>query len=243
MSRRRLPLDLGAAGLALGWAAFTHRAVPERARPAAGLVAAAGLTALARGVGAGWSDLGVDTRDARAGLRYGLAAAGVVGAATAAARALDRRGTAFRDERVAAATPTEAAVQLLFRIPLATAFAEELVFRGVILGLGLRERDRTRALLLSSVAFGLWHVGAALHPARRDATAGVVGNQLAPAPVVVLGDVVATAAAGLGFGWLRLRSNSVLAPTLTHAALNASAYVATRFVPSTVPATVPATSG
>src|SRR6185436_12329749 len=98
MPRRRLPLDLGAAGLALGWAAFTHGSVPARARPAAGLAAAVGL----------------DHRDARAGLRYGIAAAGVVAGATAAARALDRRGNAFRDARVAAATPAEAAVQLLF---------------------------------------------------------------------------------------------------------------------------------
>lgn len=233
MSRRRLPLDLAATGLALGWAAFTHRAVPARVRPVAGVVAAVGLTALARGLGAGWSELGLDRRDARIGLRYGIAAAGVVAGGTAAARALDRRGTAFRDARVTAATPVEAAMHLLFRIPLATALVEELVFRGVILGLGLRERDRARALVLSSAAFGLWHIGAALHPARQDSTAGLVGDQLAPTLVVVLGDVVATAAAGLGFGWLRLRSNSVLAPALTHAALNASAYVATRFVPST----------
>ena len=83
---------------------------------------------------------------------------------TAAARALDRTGAAFRDARVTDVSNAEAAVHLLVRIPLATALVEELVFRGVILGLGVRAGDRRRALLVSSVAFGLWHIGAASAP-------------------------------------------------------------------------------
>ena len=53
------------------------------------------------------------------------------------------------------------------------------MFRGVILGFGLRDGDRRRALLVSSIAFGLWHIGAALHPERQRATGGVVGHQRA----------------------------------------------------------------
>jgi membrane protease YdiL (CAAX protease family) len=155
----------------------------------------------------------------------------VVAAGTAVARALDREGTAFSDARVAGASRGEAATHLLVRIPFATALAEELLFRGVILGLGLRTRDRKAALAISALAFGLWHVGAALHPERQRATAGVVGHRLAPAPVVAAGDVVATTIGGFAFGWLRLRSGSIAAPTIAHAALNGSAYVATWFGP------------
>jgi membrane protease YdiL (CAAX protease family) len=173
--------------------------------------------------------------DARRGLRWGTGAAVTIAVATATARALDRKGTAFADARVAEASPAEVAGHLLVRIPLATALAEELVFRGVILGLASRSRSRMRALLLSAAAFGLWHVGAALHPERQRATAGVVGDRLAPVPVVVLGDVVATTVGGLGFGWLRQRSGSILAPVLAHTAVNASAYVATRFGSSAGP--------
>jgi membrane protease YdiL (CAAX protease family) len=225
------PLDLGAAALALGWAAFAHRALPERARAAAGLGAAAALAALARVAGADARDLGTDRRDLRAGLRSGLGAAAVVVVGTAAARALDRGGTAFSDARVVDASRVEAATHVLVRIPFATALAEELVFRGVILGLGLRARDRNAALAISALAFGLWHVGAALHPERQRATAGVVGHRLAPAPMVAVGDVVATSIAGVALGWLRIRSDSIAAPTIAHAALNGSAYVATRFGP------------
>jgi membrane protease YdiL (CAAX protease family) len=228
-TRPRLPLDLGAAALTLAWGALSHRFLPARARPAAGVGAAVGLAALARVWDADARTLGCDRRDLAAGIRWGAGTAGVIVAATAAARAMDRRGAAFQDARVSEASTAEALGHLLIRIPIATALTEELVFRGVILGLGLRDHDRRRAMILSALAFGLWHIGAALHPERQAATAGVVGEHLAPVPVVVLGDVAATTIGGLAFGWLRLRSGSIAAPVMAHTALNASAYVATRF--------------
>jgi hypothetical protein len=186
------------------------------------------LTALAHHFGADARDLGVDRRDLASGLRVGAVAAGAIVAATGTARALDRRGTAFRDDRVTQASRADAALQLLVRIPLATALVEELAFRGVILGFGLRDGDRRRALAVSSIAFGLWHVGPALNRARRQEIGHAVGHTRAAAPAVVLGDVVATTVGGIGFGWLRLWSGSIVAPTIAHAVLNASAYLATR---------------
>ncbi len=188
-------------------------------------------------------DLGCDGRDLGAGIRLGAGAAAAIVGVTAVGRALDRTGSRFRDERVTDATTGEAAVQLLVRIPLATALGEELVFRGVILGLGRRDGDDRRALLVSSVAFGLWHVGVALHPERRRAAGDVVSPPRAAAPAAVVGDVMATTVGGLGFGWLRLRSGSIAAPTLAHAALNASAYVATRFRSSAARLKISRTSG
>lgn len=226
--RQSLPLDVGAATLTLAWGAFAQWVLPERVRSSAGLGAALGLVALARRQGADWRDVGCDRRDLAAGLKLGVAAAGTLVAVTATARALDRSGRAFHDARVSDASAAEAAAQLLIRIPFATALAEELAFRGVILGLGLRGGDRRRALLVSAVAFGLWHIRPALHPERQRATAGVVGQRLAPAPAVALGDVAATMIGGFGFGWLRLHSGSIAAPVLAHAALNGSAYLATR---------------
>jgi membrane protease YdiL (CAAX protease family) len=231
---RRPPLELGAAAGTIAWGVLAHAFFPEHLRPAAGLGAALGLVAIARYEGADWRDLGVDRRDLPAGLRLGAITAGAIVTATAVARALDRSGTAFRDARVSEASTAEAAAHLLLRIPFATAFAEELVFRGVILGVGLRNSDRRRALLVSSLAFGLWHIGAAMHPERQAATAGVVGHQLAPRPAVVLGDVAATTIGGLGFGWLRMRSGSIAAPVMAHTALNAGAYLATRIGRSSV---------
>ena len=226
--RGRWSPDLGAAALTLGFGAVSHRLLPERFRAVSGAAAALGLAALAHAFGAGPRDIGIDRRDLGSGLRVGAVAAAAIVAATAAARAIDRRGIAFRDARITDASRAEAAVHLLVRIPLATALVEELVFRGVILGFGLRDGDRRRALAVSSITFGLWHVGPALHPARQAAVTDALGSPRTTAPTTVLGDVVATAVGGVGFGWLRIRSGSIAAPTIAHATLNASAYLATR---------------
>jgi membrane protease YdiL (CAAX protease family) len=212
----------------LGWGAVAHRFVPERVRPLASAVAAAGLAAAVRGLGIDAQTIGCDPDDIPRGLRWGAAVAGGTTAVIAGLRALDRSGTRFRDDRVTGASGREAAFHLLVRIPLATSLVEELTFRGVLLGLGLRRGDARRALTVSSIAFGLWHVGAALHPERTAATGEVVGHHAATTALAVAGDVVATTIGGIGFGWLRLRSGSIAAPALAHAALNGSAYAATR---------------
>jgi membrane protease YdiL (CAAX protease family) len=227
--RSRWGPDLAVAGVVLGWGALAHRFVPERVRPLAGALAAAGLAGVVRATGVDARTIGCDPEDVPRGLRWGAAVAGATTAVIAALRALDRRGTRFQDSRVAGASAPEAAFHLLVRIPLATALVEELTYRGVILGLGLRGGDARRALAVSSLAFGLWHVGAALHPARTAAAGEIVGDHGGTVAAAVVGDVIATTIGGAGFGWLRLKSGSIAAPALVHAALNASAYAATRF--------------
>lgn len=220
--------DLAAAGITLAWGAVAHRFVPERARPVAGATAALGLALLAHRRGANARDLGCAPSDLPRGLRLGALAAGSTETVIAALGALDRSGSRFQDSRIADASRAEVAWHLLVRIPLATALVEELAFRGVILGLGLRRGDARRALLVSSVAFGLWHIGTALHPARTAAAGEVVGHHAGTTAAAVVGDVVATTVGGIAFGWLRVRSGSIAAPALAHAALNAGAYVTTR---------------
>jgi membrane protease YdiL (CAAX protease family) len=223
-----LGADVLAAGIVLGWGAVAHRFVPERVRPLASAAAAAGLAAAVRNLGVDARTIGCDPDDVPRGLLWGGATACAVVTVVGGIGAHPATGARFRDARVTDASRREALWHLLVRIPLATALVEELTFRGVILGLGLRGGDRKQALAVSSLAFGLWHVGAALHPERTTAAGDVVGHHGATTVFAVVGDVLATAVAGLGFGWLRLRSGSVLAPALAHAALNASAYAATR---------------
>jgi membrane protease YdiL (CAAX protease family) len=224
----RMGADVAVAGIVLGWGAIAHRFVPERVRPLAGAAAATGLAAAVLRTGVDAATLGCDPGDVPRGALWGGATAAATATVVGGLGAHPAAGARFRDARVTDASRREALWHLLVRIPLATALVEELTFRGVILGLGLRGGATRRALLVSSVAFGLWHVGAALHPERTAATGDVVGQHGATTALTVVGDVAATAVAGLGFGWLRLRSRSVLAPALAHAALNASAYAATR---------------
>jgi uncharacterized protein len=71
----------------------------------------------------------------------------------------------------------------------------------------------------AAVVFGLWHVSTALGDARP-----------AGSPVLavasVAGTVVLTALGGVLFGWLRLRSGSLLAPAGLHLATNSAGLLA-----------------
>jgi membrane protease YdiL (CAAX protease family) len=66
-----------------------------------------------------------------------------------------------------------------------------------------------------SVLFGLWHSKGVLH----DASGGIAVG-------AVVGTVLATTAAGVGFGWLRVRSDSLLAPILAQIATNSGTFAA-----------------
>jgi membrane protease YdiL (CAAX protease family) len=120
------------------------------------------------------------------------------------------------DARVAGLGAGELAGQVLVRIPLGTVLWEEVAFRGVLLAALGRLRSLRGATGASAVLFGLWHV--------RPALGALAANDLAAGPLARTGAVVlaclGTAAAGVLFAELRLRSGSLLAPALLHLAMN-----------------------
>ena len=173
------------------------------------------LTAVVLGVaGAGGlraADLGLRRASLGSGFAYGGVVVGVVRAGLVVAVLVAPR--AFRDDRVDVSLG-KMLFEVLVEIPLATVMFEEVAFRGVLLGL-LRKRLPTwPAVVVSALLFGLWHVDGVLH--RHD------GPGLAAA---VAGTVLATTVAGLGFAWLRVRSDSLVAPMLAHWATNSLAFV------------------
>lgn len=99
-------------------------------------------------------------------------------------------------------------LRVLVTIPIGTVLMEEFAFRGVLYGLLDRVTPPTGATAIGAGLFGLWHVP----PLLDDGVA------------VVLGTLVATTVAGLGFIWLRRRSGSLLAPILAHLATNSSTF-------------------
>ena len=115
------------------------------------------------------------------------------------------------------------------RIPLATAIAEELTFRGALLGLA-RRRSPAAAVGWISLLFGASHALPTLQHYEGNPASGLVADPRKGRWVAGLGTTLSTAGAGCLFAWLRLRSRSLLAPTLAHAASNASAYLAGRWV-------------
>ena len=99
--------------------------------------------------------------------------------------------------------------EVLVAIPFGTVVLEELAFRGTLLGLLRRRLPVPWAVGVMSVLFGLWHVKGVLH----DSGGGIAVG-------AVVGTVLATTVAGVGFGWLRVRSDSLVAPVLAHIATN-----------------------
>ena len=217
------PEAAGVAVLALHNLAV-HRVLPAPADAALNLVTAAGLTAFARQAGCSDGDLGLRVQDAGRGLLAGLGAGAAAAGAVALGVALPATRHRFRDQRLAADGRALATYHAAVRIPLATALAEELLFRGALLALLRRRRSTAAAVAGSSLLFAAWHVLPAIDRHRAGPGADSRRGRLAS----VLGAMLTTGAAGYGFAWLRLRSRSLVAPVLAHAAVNASAYLAGR---------------
>jgi membrane protease YdiL (CAAX protease family) len=180
-------------------------------------VAAAGLLlAAARWAGLTWDELGLAWRRVPAGLRWGGACFAIIAAGYAIALAIPGLHPLLTDERVGGMDGAAIAYRVLVHVPLGTVLWEEIAFRGVLLAAFTRLRSVWVATVASSAIFGLWHI--------RPAVTGVTANDLVNGPflttVAVLVACLASAAAGVVFTLLRLRSGSLIAPMLLHLATN-----------------------
>jgi uncharacterized protein len=200
---------------------------------AIGLLTAA-LALIAWTAAATLTDVGLARADARAGLRYGAGAFGVVLLVLVVAAAIPATNGFLHDSR-AQIDGGRLLYELAVPILLLTAIPEEFAFRGVLLGSALRLWGPWRASLITSALFGLWHIAPTLHTMSdnhlfRGEAASVAGQVL-----LVLGSIAVTFVAGLVFCWLRLRSRSLIAPVMAHVATNGLAltvaWVAVHYLP------------
>jgi membrane protease YdiL (CAAX protease family) len=208
------------AGLVVAIAAtnlLVNTATPSGARvPVKLVIAALYLLWARRGAGLTWEELGLARAHARAGLRIGCFAAVGIAGAIGILVALPTRSF-FESDAVAADSATQRVLMVFVVIPLGTAVFEEVIFRGVLLAVLLRKTTTRNAVVVSSVLFGLWHLHSAVNDASGEGVAATIG--------IVAGTIVVTTLAGAGFAYLRLRSQSLVAPAVAHAALNSIAYV------------------
>jgi membrane protease YdiL (CAAX protease family) len=130
------------------------------AHVAVGLGLTACLLVIARVQGLTAANLGLARSTWPAGLRWGTAAATLVGAAYALAYLIApvRQALPESDGEIGRA----ALWAVLVVIPLGTVVPEELAFRGLVLALLGRRYGVLSGTLLSSGLFGLWHIGASL---------------------------------------------------------------------------------
>lgn len=201
----------------MAWNLIGNLVLPGFFYVPANLAVAGVLLALARQAGLSWDHLGFGPGTAWRGLVVGLAAAALVGLALAVAVQLPAADDLLRDEGVLADSSFDRWFVPSIRIPLGTAVFEEVLFRSVLLGALLVRTTTGRAVVVSSVAFGLWHVVPAWEGTSGGA-AEVVG--------AIIGTVLVTTAFGAVLSAMRLWTRSTVAPILTHTATNSLAYVA-----------------
>jgi membrane protease YdiL (CAAX protease family) len=202
------------------WDLVVRQALPSELHPAGGLVVAGCTVVLGLWGGLDADGLGLSPGRLGDGLRYGGLAFGVVTVVLLLGLAIPVTRDSFHSGR-ADISAGHLLLQALVTIPIGTVVVEELAFRGSVLGLFRLAMPTTRAVVACSVLFGLWHVPSVLR-----AASGSGGHVLAAAA----GTFAATFTAGVLFCWLRIRSGSLLAPTLAHLATNAAALVVAWFV-------------
>lgn len=200
----------------------TNQWLPSWTYVPVNLMVAAGLVILSRGAGVGWAGLGLEGGAMLRGLRAGAAVGALAAGAVVLVAVLPLTEDFFVDERSAGIGVGGLLYQLLVRIPLGTALAEEIAFRGALHGLGEQLWGLRGTVAISALLFGLWHVAPTLSAAGGNAvTAGASGWGTVG---VVVAAVTSTALAGLFFSALRLRTGSLVASIVIHAVINAVAF-------------------
>lgn len=191
--------------------------------------AAIGLVLLVRARGLGWAELGLGREHWRTGAGYALAAVGLVLTVIAVGALLPWTRPMFLNDRYA--TVSSALVASMVIIPLQTVIPEELAFRGVLHGALDRAWGFRGVAAAGSLLFGLWHIASSF-----GLTSGnvgftrIFGGGVAGMLAGIVLAVLATAAAGFVFTWLRRRSGSLIAPIALHWSLNGMGALAAALV-------------
>lgn len=215
----RVYVDIGVVVVVLAIANLIAHFTTAWANIATVPVVAIGLLLMVRARGLGWTELGLGREHWRSGARYAAAAVGLVVTVIAVGALLPWTRPMFLNDHYA--TLSGALVASMIIIPLQTVIPEELAFRGVLHGALDRAWGFRGVAAAGSLLFGLWHIATSL-----GLTSGNVGftrifgggvfGMLAGIVLAVL----ATAAAGFVFTWLRRRSGSLIAPIALHWSLN-----------------------
>lgn len=185
--------------------------------------------AIARHADTTWVDVGMWRERFKRGIQLGLLVMAAIAVIISLGVSIPATREIFYDDRVIDASTGELLFNVFVRIPIATAFYEEMLFRGVLFGMFARKWAPLWAALASAFLFGLWHILPTLDTLEVNPAGDFFDGFLGVA-IAALGAVAGTALAGLGFLWLRLRANSTLAPTLAHIATNSFALLAAWFV-------------
>ncbi len=186
---------------------------------AAGAVLAVASLAAARAMSLDASALGLagsPVRGAILGLAIGTVVA-AVGVAFLRLAAPAITGRPIEYAPLAAVTADELTRHIAFFLPLGDIFAEELAFRGVLLGGLLRRHGTALSVGLAGLVFALWHVATVVVTVG-DTTLGAPSLWFLPA---VAGALLVVLVGGALFAVLRVRTRSLATTVAAHWSFNA----------------------
>ncbi|MBU3700432.1 MAG: CPBP family intramembrane metalloprotease [Acidimicrobiia bacterium] len=175
------------------------------------------------------ADLGLARADVRAGVRWGAGAFALVFVVVIAAAVVPATA-GFLDDARADVSAGALVVEVVVGIAIGTVLPEELVFRGVLLGAAMGRWGERWGLVAASLVFGLWHVFPTLSTAGGNEMFAAADSSTIGRLGLVVGAVLTTSVAGAVFGWLRIRSRSLVAPMIAHLSTNGVALVVAWFV-------------
>ena len=191
-------------------------------------ITAAVATVLAFGTGLKPADFGLGPRTYARGMRWAATIIVVVVAAIALSLAIPPLRELFHNDAYRALG--WALFSAFVLIPLQTVIPEEMLFRGIILGALLRRHRTWVAIAIQAVLFGLWHVVSSLGlTASNEGFSDAVGSGAVGTVLGILGAVLFTGISGVVFGWLRVKTGSLLPCLALHWAANGAGAGAAAF--------------
>jgi len=183
------------------------------------------LTAIMLGLGFGLTpkDMGISLATITSGIIIAVVASIVITVTTLIIALIPPLRKFFLGDNLSKASGKLIAFEAGIRIPFSTALIEEVLFRGVLLGLLLTHYPTILARLYSSIVFGLWHIFPTIATLEQnDVTAQAIQHKKHRKYAGVTGTIIITTLAGLLFGYLRILANSIIAPWIVHWTINAS---------------------
>ena len=210
----------------LAYGTLLAKYVPLKAHIGANFFAAILTIMFGLLIGLSLPEMGLTLTGVKSFVLISLAATAVIFIGTFAVSFLPFLKHIFLNESFANARKRKIFFEAGFRIPLGTALVEEILFRGVLLGILLQSHSALTASLIAAVVFGLWHImpsinsiesNSAVQERLREKSLHTFGS--------VFGIVVVTAIAGFFFSWLRILSGTIFTTWLVHWAINSSGAV------------------
>ncbi len=183
------------------------------------------ITAIILGLGFGLSpkQMGISIYTIGSGIFIAALASIIIAIGTMLIALIPPLRKYFLGDNLSSASGRLIAFEAGIRIPFSTALIEEVLFRGVLLGLLLAHYPTIIALAYSSIIFGLWHIFPTIATLEQnDVTAAAIQHKKHRKYAGVVGTVTITTIAGFMFGYLRVLAQSIIAPWLLHWTINAS---------------------